>query len=1515
MNKLLQICLFVIFLGLFIQFSASAQNCTINAGADRTICPGQPFILQGSYSGSVPATGGNAPVWTQVSGPAVTLAATTNSGGASTAVVTGYSKGVNYTFRLLAKCTDGTPIADDAIYSSSTLTVAKAAATDTIYACPGTLTMAANAVAAGETGTWSVISGNLPLPNPASTSIGPTANTGTVSLPTTGNTVGATRYRWTITGSSGTCSTTADVVVVNLGGVTPVTAGPTFNVGCYTITASQQLNGSFGGDPNQPRQRGTWSFISGPSTPVFSNIHVNNATISNLVGGTYKIRWTVAGQCVNGSADVIINVDSPSQNVTGVGNANLVYCDGRTSTVLIGVNPLYANETVQWTASAGNPTTTTFSAATSPVTTVTGLNGTGNYNFTYKITNSVTGCSSSGTYTVSYTAPPAVNISVASPQILACGASTIDIPYTVSGGNGTQWALVSGPAGSVIESVSGYNNYTTAASNTQTIVGLTSIGTYVIRFRRFNNNASGGCSDAYADISVVVSHAPYQAVAGTSQFLPCATSSATLAGNAAQTGDFGTGTWSQVSGPNTAIIADKHLNTTGISGLVTGVYTFRWIVSGGVAQCGDTQSDTQVIVAAPPTIVNAGTDIASCFGTPVKLNGNVPQPGETGTWSFISESPTTPVSTIVFSNIHDPAAVVNGLLDNKTYALRWTINNSCGTITDNVLITTGAVNGPKQATAGTDQCLASGTTAFTLAGNAPSGGETGTWTLLPGAPNIPTFNANLNNATITGAANGTYTFEWRLDRGTCGSTLDTVVITVSPTTTAASITGAPVQNICGLTGLTLTANTPAATEVGTWTQTGGPGGAVINSPHSPTTTVSGLTADRYIFTWTITNNACSSSNASITYNLSEPPTVANAGINQTICNATSTTLAANTITSGTGLWSMVSGPNTPTFSNVSSPVSTVNGLILGVYTLKWTATGGPYCAPSESTMTITVGQSANAGPDQTLCNQTATVLSGNEGSTGTWSSLAGPTTPTITGNSNNTAVVTGMSAGTYIFRYTITSGGCGTLTDDMSVTVSPPPSAAKISTGFGTQELCTSAGTSIAFQADVPTGGSTGVWSIINAPAGSTATLSSTTNPSITLNNINKSGTYLLQWTVTSTNCTGTQSSNDIARLTVYDPPTTALPMTNQPAACTSQIQLTGTTPIIGVGTWTFISGPTTPTIDAPNSATTTISGITTASATPYIFRWTIANGTCTPSSQDVSVTVADVTPTTASVTTPVQAVCTTAGVASLTLTGNTPVAGTGTWTVVSQPAGSGTVTFTGADLHSPTATAGNLKAGIYVLNWTIANNATACSTVAIDTIHVYDPPSAAIAGSNNSFCLFSPVTLAATAPTVGIGTWSVVTNPNPDAVVFSDVNAVNPTVTGLKLGTYTFRWTTSNGPCAISTSDVNITITDCQIAVSKEAATPVPQPDKSFNVTFKFHIKNTGGIAVSNIQAQDDLTITFPSPKTFSIVSIANPGSGLVVNPGFNGNSSMNLLTAASSSLAAGAEEIVTVVVNVKLN
>ncbi|WP_460980806.1 SdrD B-like domain-containing protein [Spirosoma fluminis] len=101
-------------------------------------------------------------------------------------------------------------------------------------------------------------------------------------------------------------------------------------------------------------------------------------------------------------------------------------------------------------------------------------------------------------------------------------------------------------------------------------------------------------------------------------------------------------------------------------------------------------------------------------------------------------------------------------------------------------------------------------------------------------------------------------------------------------------------------------------------------------------------------------------------------------------------------------------------------------------------------------------------------------------------------------------------------------------------------------------------------------------------------------------------------------------------------------------------------------------------------------------------------------------------------------------------------------------------------------------------------------------------------------------------------------------------------------------------------------------LAVTKIA----PQPDSTYNVTFKATIKNFGDVYLYGISLTDSLAKAFASPVSYSMVGapIVGAGSNLAVNPAFDGNTDANLL-AGTSNLAPSEQDTVVFTMNVKLN
>lgn len=1349
---------------------AKAQNCSVNAGVDELICKNQPFILKGEANGLF-APGGSA-IWSQIAGPSVSLGNQVVSGGSIRVNVNGSTQGQTYEFRITARCADGSQVSQEVIFTTLPSTVANAGP-NIPQLCAGNVIMAANApITPMEMGTWKRISG------PNVTIVNPSSPTTSVIIPQ--GTTGMTVLQWTIMNTNG-CSTSSTVAFTSTGVGGTVNAGPDQNLSpCFNLTQTTNLEGTYAGDGTFG-QSGTWTFLSGPNTPVIGNVNSNNTSVSGLIEGTYTFRWTVSGPCANGSDEVSIVVPAARQAITSVGSATRVFCDNTTSTVFSANPPSLTNETGLWTVVSGAGTIV---SPNSPTTSITGLTPGASSTFRYTITNNITGCVSAGNYTVRYSTPPTISFANLS-TFLPFPQTTISLPFTFTGGTVTTWQLISGPTGSTLAPLGTTAPVAIGNSTSLDLEGLDQFGTYRFRLVRNAPGGLGGCPAAFADAFVVASVAPTPSNPGTDILLACNIFHADLAANQPLVG---TGSWSMVSKPIGApdpVIANPFSNITDVTGLVNGVYFFRWLITGGVGT-PDQQGDVKVVVASvTPTTANAGPNETICAGSPYKMKANSPALNEVGTWTV------SPSAGVVFENVNDPNTKVTGLAASSTYSFTWTITNSCGTSFSSVVITTTSSLGPNLADAGPDQCLGAAVTTFQLAGNAPTGIETGAWKMVSG-PMTPTIsNSSLYNTSVTGAANGTYLFEWSLSTPGCTANRDTVRITASAPATQASATQS-VVNTCGVSSVTLNGNTPLI-GTGLWTRLTGPGPVIITNPSSPTSTVTFLSPNfSYTFRWTISNGACPSSSADVKFNISASPSPVTVGPNQVVCGGTSTALSASTVTSGTGLWVLVSGPNAPTFSNLSDPGATISGLVEGVYQLKWTANNGVYCPSQESAiMTVTVRENATANVlAGGACNASVVQLVGNNGTSGAWTQVTGPNISDITPNAPNAAIAANLIPGTYTFRYTLpAAGSCAATSATTSITLFAEPTIAQAGDD---QSLCNLTSTTLA--GNTPVIG-TGLWTVVDKPAGSSPVFTNAASPTSGFTNL-LPGDYLLKWTISNGSCT---SNSDLVRISYFAPPTVANAGPNQNNGCSSEIFLNGNTPSSGIGTWTQISGAPA-IIDAPNAPNSrvhnTVPGV-------YQFMWTISNGTCQTSTSVVTITVSSVPPVAANAG-PAQDICNVGTTATATLAAISPVSpATGLWSVQSKPGAAPVPTFTDASLYNTQVS--GLEQGNYVLLWTVTNGA--CQSSSTVTIRVTNQPTVANAGADFDACLFNNVALSGNIITTGTGTWSVFSKPggSPDPV-FADAFSATTEVFGLVAGTYTFNWSSSNGAgCPVSSDQVTV--------------------------------------------------------------------------------------------------------------
>ncbi|GAA3618959.1 PKD domain-containing protein [Flavivirga jejuensis] len=1424
-----RIFVFTILICLIGVTSSYAQSCTINAGLDRTICVNEAFQLDGTS----PDTYASGPTWSQVSGPSVII----SDPAIDDPIITGAIAGNTYVFELSAICGNGNTPSQTVSITVDPITIADAG--NDLASCPdnsGALEITGNVpVNIGETGVWSIVGGNA-----ANVTINqPNSATSSITLPDTA--AGSTTLRWTISG--GGCESFDDVVVTNYGGEIIVDAGdPQSLSDCYTISQNTTMSASYGGIGGNG-QIGTWTFVSGPSTPTISNVNVNNTSVSDLIEGIYTFRWDVVGPCASGSDTVTITVPEATQDVSNasISDNNQRFCDTSiTETTLVGSLPDYTNETVNWVQETG-PAANIISP-TNSTTQVTGLVFPNSYRFRYTITNINTGCSTNATINLSYNTDVISILANGGNDFTgACGDTSVQIPYTSTSGNRTDYSILSGPSDSSTSFPTGYTSLGNANNGTATL-NFDVAGMYTVNFRRrrTGNLQVGNCDAANSTINIFISTDVAGANAGSPQEFVCGQVNGNLAGSLVDPGE--TAIWSLVSGPDgmtDAIVSDRYVQTPALIGLIPGVYEFTYTVFAGSGCTPPAVSTTTVTVTPINNLpIEAGLNQSVCYNSPVQLNAAPLLDSQVGTWS--SSSP-----GISFSDVNDPNAIATGFTipdatigNGNAYTITWTVDEAvgfpdCGAAeTDTIIIETLIDESPTIADAGTDICFTSGATTITnLGANAPEADETGTWTQISG-PSVVTF-TNPNSATseVTGLIDGQYIFNWEIvytppTTNTCPSTSDDVEVVIADTATP--ISAGPNQTLC-LTqpnlSFTMNATDPASIGgVGTWNLVSGLSGYTVDDINSPTAEFTNLLDGTYVFEWIISFGSCVNSNASsqVTIDVGIPPTTANIpGVDQVICAVTNTTVTADPLLRPgieTGVWSIVSGPNTPTIVNPDNETTNITGLVTGSYVFRWTtSSASPICTSSFDEITVDVFAPATAGLDQNLCEVDSVFLEATTGTTGTWTIVSvdgdttpviiAPYTPTQSPSNSNTGNAPVDPGSTYVFRYTTDYTGSGSgcnNSSDVTITVSNGPS---VDPDAGNDQIvCLGDGSSTTLTtgyevATVPTipGDVTATWRLVSQPGGAPVSIVSPTNsPSTVVNGLTVDGLYVFMLEFDSNFCV---DKFDIVRVDVYNVPGPVEAGPSQPNACQTDFLTAADVPDFGIGTWSITTSPggSLTTVDSPNNPITSLSNIEVGT---YVLTWTVTNGPllsgpCAPQSDTVTVTFTDDPPSPA-LAGPDQELCD--GIQTNLQATNLAI-GTGTW---SQSAAQALAGISIADPNNPNSLVTGLSSGTYQFTWTAVSGG--CTDSDSVEVIIYADPISAEAGPNQSLPEFSSVTLGADPVSAGTGTWTQVSGPT--TVTFIGENDPNTPIVGTSVGTYIFRWSVDNGTCSTAADTVTVIIT-----------------------------------------------------------------------------------------------------------
>ena len=248
------------------------------------------------------------------------------------------------------------------------------------------------------------------------------------------------------------------------------------------------------------------------------------------------------------------------------------------------------------------------------------------------------------------------------------------------------------------------------------------------------------------------------------------------------------------------------------------------------------------------------------------------------------------------------------------------------------------------------------------------------------------------------------------------------------------------------------------------------------------------------------------------------------------------------------------------------------------------------------------------------------------------------------------------------------------LTSFGSHTLPPAPSA---NAGFD-QSTC---GFSLTLNANDPQTG-VGLWTQVSGPGTANFANPNSRNSSVS---VSVEGVYTFAWSITE----GSVITSDNVNITFYNNATVANAGANQ-NICGLSTFLVANNPTFGFGNWFSVSGPGTISFSNPNSPSSSIEVFANGT---YTLQWTIFNGVCPITSDQVSITFDNnqVVPNAGNDET----FC---GL-TYTLSGNNPAPSEGTWTFV---AGPGTATFDNASDYNTNV---NVSIpGTYSFRWSINN-------------------------------------------------------------------------------------------------------------------------------------------------------------------------------------------------------------------
>ena len=1030
----------------------------VDAGTDQTITlPTSTVTLSGSATDAVGTIA--AYYWSEISGPGEASLSSVSS--ASTSAI-GLIAGT-YVFQL--KVTNnagqsGTATVNITVNAANVAPVVNAGSSQSITMPASSVNLTGSATDANGTissYSWTESSG----PNAATIS-----NASSASTSVSGLEAGTYVFQIKDTNNAGQSGTATVNITVNEANVAPVVnAGSRQSI---TMPASSvNLSGS-ATDANGTISSYSWTESSGPNKATISNGSSASTLVSGLEAGTYVFQLKAtndAGQSGTSSVTITVNLE-PVAPIVNAGSDQTITLPTNTGALSGSATDAVGTITAYSWSELSGPNMATISNASSASTSISGLVP-GTYIFQLNVTNN-TGLSGTATVMVN------VNPAPVAPVVNAGSNQTITLPVNSTSliGSATdsigavisyQWTEISGPNTATL---------TTPGTPSTSATGLIE-GTYTFQLKATNNSGQSG--DASVTITVnSVPHSPPVANAGADQTITLPTNNVVVDGSASRDAD---GTivsflWTEVSGPSQVTIVNPSSVTTTITNLVAGTYIIKLTVTDND---GASSSDEMNITVNPepiqPPKAYAGSSITITLPLDsASLNGTKSS-DQNGTivnyaWTEVS-GPSSATINSPTSSITEVSQLVAG-----KYVFKLTVTNNAGqTNSDQVDITVNSASNVNPiANAGASQTITLPLDSASVDGSAsiaPGGSIVSyLWSQVSGPQAATIENPSSVSTNITNLVQGIYIIQLTITDNNGLKASDSLAITVNPAPHIPPVANAGSSVTINLPDDSTTLSGSGSTDAdGTiisynWIQVSGPSTATIEDASSESTDVSGMVAGQYVFQLTVTDNSAATSTAKVKVNVTAAPAqvpVANAGSNQTITLPTdSVTLNGSQSTSTNGniksyAWDQLSGPLTAQISNANAVSTDVTGLdSSGTYVFKLTVIDSlGLSASAQVTITVNPAPVVNMPPVAIAGNDTTIAMPANSmelngshsytkrGSlTGySWEQVSGPNTASLSQPDDSVSKANSLTAGTYIFKLTVTNSEGLSASDTVSVSV------------------------------------------------------------------------------------------------------------------------------------------------------------------------------------------------------------------------------------------------------------------------------------------------------------------------------------------------------------------------------------------------------------------------------------------------------------------------------------------------